>query len=125
MTTHMLILSLDFGFLIVLKNRLKTRCDKADKPKLKLTIKTGTAGTHGHDRIVSPNRIDNTFQVLLLFLPLFVMLLLDSKAGEGRVTNIKQEGSESKVLMTILEFNCTDGSSVQYLTETLETLQDN
>jgi len=44
-------------------DRLKNRSDKADKPKLKLTIKTGTAGTHGHDRIVSPNRSDNTFQI--------------------------------------------------------------
>jgi len=44
-------------------DRLKNRSDKTDKPKLKLTIKTGTAGTHGHDRIVSPNRSDNTFQI--------------------------------------------------------------
>ena len=54
-------------------NRLKNRSDKADKPKLKLTIKTGTAGTHGHDRMVSPNRLDNTFQVFSLqFSHLFI-----------------------------------------------------
>ena len=67
-TTHqMLILTLDSGLVCMLKHiRLKNRSDKADKPKLKLTIKTGTAGTHSHDRIVSPNRSDNTFQVLSL-----------------------------------------------------------
>ena len=43
-------------------DRLKTRPDKAaEKPKLKLTIKTGPAA--GHDRIVSPTRLDTTFQV--------------------------------------------------------------
>merc|ERR1712200_85409 len=41
-------------------DRLKNRCDKADKPKLKLTLTTGTAGSHGHDRIASPNRKDRS-----------------------------------------------------------------
>merc|ERR1719209_1062484 len=45
-------------------DRLKTRGEKGDKPKLKLTIKTGTAGAHGHERMVSPNRLDsNNFQI--------------------------------------------------------------
>lgn len=43
-------------------DRLKTRPDKAaEKPKLKLTIKTGPAA--GHERIVSPTRLDTTFQI--------------------------------------------------------------
>jgi len=44
-------------------DRLKNRGEKGDKPKLKLTIKTGTAGAHGHERMVSPNRLDNNFQI--------------------------------------------------------------
>ena len=43
--------------------RLKNRGEKGDKPKLKLTIKTGTAGAHGHERMGSPNRLDSNFQV--------------------------------------------------------------
>ena len=55
----------DENMLIFSIIRLKTRGEKGDKPKLKLTIKTGTAGAHGHERMVSPNRLDsNNFQVL-------------------------------------------------------------
>ena len=53
----------DENLLIFSLIRLKTRGEKGDKPKLKLTIKTGTAGAHGHERMVSPNRLDSNFQV--------------------------------------------------------------
>jgi len=46
-------------------DRLKPRTDKVEKPKLKLTIKTGAASTYDH--IVSPNKLDTTFQIPKLF----------------------------------------------------------
>ena len=85
-------------------------------------------GNSGHSRPRSDSLSKQKrqhFSGAFIFQNPFFKLLSDSKAGEGRVTNIKQEGSKSKVLTRILNFNCTDNLSVQYLTEAFETLQDN